>query len=300
MVIPETQLETWSHQGAVATSKATQESIKIALDQYKGYPENIDYEVYLQGSYRNSTNIRGDSDVDVIVELKSSFYGDTSTLPSNESSLYKSIYPDATYKWQNFRSNVLSALQDYYGNSVIKEGRKSLKVGNPTGSRLPADVVVCMQYRKYLEFPNFRDQKYVEGVQFYVPSENRWIISYPKLHYENGVKKHSPSATNGWYKPAVRIFKNARSYLIDHDKISSDVAPSHFLEGLIYNVPNDKFGTSYQNTFYNILKWACNVDYSQIVCQNEQLPLFGHTPEQWSEANAHQLISSLISLWNDW
>ena len=36
----------------------------------------VTYDIYLQGSYQNDTNISGDSDVDVMLELKSTFYHD--------------------------------------------------------------------------------------------------------------------------------------------------------------------------------------------------------------------------------
>jgi len=74
MAILESQLERWAHQGAVATAKLTADSIRNALKSYNYWPAGIDFEVYLQGSYKNSTNIRGDSDVDVVVQLNSSFY----------------------------------------------------------------------------------------------------------------------------------------------------------------------------------------------------------------------------------
>lgn len=63
MAIPESQLETWSHQGAVTTAKTTADSIRNALDSYSSWPDGIYFEVYLQGSYKNDTNIRGDSDI---------------------------------------------------------------------------------------------------------------------------------------------------------------------------------------------------------------------------------------------
>ena len=80
MPIPESQLETWSHQGAVTTAKQTHESIRKALDPYI-WPTGVKYEVYLQGSYKNTTNIRGDSDVDVVAQLNSTFQRDLSELP---------------------------------------------------------------------------------------------------------------------------------------------------------------------------------------------------------------------------
>lgn len=300
MTIPESQFETWSHQGAVSSSKSTHVSIRMALDQYEGYPDNINFDVYLQGSYKNDTNIRGQSDVDVVVMLKSSFYGDISGLPSEQQSLYKTNFGDATYNWPNFRADVFKALEQYYGHSEIKEGRKSIKIRNSTGNRLPADVVVCMEFRKYLKFLDYYSQEYIDGIEFFVPSENRWIVSYPKCHYENSIKKNSANATNGLYKPVVRIFKNARSYLIDHNVISDELAPSYFLEGLIYNVPNENFVEGFRETVYNILKWLSETDYGQFVSPSEQQLLFGNSPEQWNMSNAHQLVSSFIKLWNDW
>ena len=42
------------------------------------------YVSYLQGSYRNDTNIRGDSDVDLVLELNSVFKHDASVLSEYE------------------------------------------------------------------------------------------------------------------------------------------------------------------------------------------------------------------------
>ena len=39
-----------------------------------------------------------------------------------------------------------------------------------------------------------------------------------------------------------------------------------FLEGLLYNVPNDKFGTSYEDTFVNAYNWIINADSTEFVC----------------------------------
>lgn len=302
MGIPESQLETWSHQGAVTTSKATHESIRNALDSYE-WPEDVKIEVNLQGSYKNSTNIRGDSDVDIVVQLNSRFAFDISKLSEPEKELhgatYRATYSNATYSWENFRADVLTALRAYYGSSAISEGNKSLKVAGGSG-RLPADVVGCLRYLMYQRFQSVDDQRYVEGIAFLALRENRWINNYPKLHYDNGVNKNAHNRTKGRYKPTVRVFKNARTYLVDHDVIAKDLAPSYFLECLIYNVPDEKFGSSYQDTFCDVVNWLLNADFGDFMCQNEQLRLVGSTPEQWSIGNAKRLIQKLIELWNNW
>jgi len=286
MPIPESQLKTWSHQGAVTTAKQTHESIRAALKAYD-WPKEVRYEVYLQGSYKNDTNIRGDSDVDVVVQLNSTFL---ENLPAD----LKRLFKDVPYRWVEFRRDVLKALLNHYGPGRVREGRKSLKVQTPY---LPADVVVSVQYHKYPEPPRSKDN-FVEGMAFWVRSEGRWVINYPKIHYENGVKKNEK--TNKRYKPTVRMFKNARTYLVDRGVIPPDLAPSYFLECLLYNVPNDKFGPNLQSTFREVIVWLQKTDFGRFVCQNEQLLLFGSSPEQWSEDSADRFLEAMVTLWNDW
>lgn len=282
MPIPESQLETWSHQGAITTAKATADSVKNALNSYGYWPEGVDFEVYLQGSYKNDTNICGDSDVDVVAQLNSTFY--SNLLEEQKRAL--GLVP-ASYEWPNFRADVLQALKSYYGQGRITEGNKSIKI-KPNG-RLPADVVVCCQYRRYRSVNSY---DYVEGMTFWTRNDRRQIINYPKVHYNNGVSKHQNS--NKCYKPMVRLFKNCRGY------ISGDDTPSYFLECMLYNVPDSEFGSDYQDTFCNVVNWLNGANMEEFVSQNEQLKLFGSTPEQWSVYDANRFIQKLISFWNNW
>lgn len=298
MGIPESQFETWSHQGAITSSKATHESIRNALVANSSPVKDKNFEIYLQGSYKNDTNIHGESDVDVVVQLNSTFHYDLSALPGNESLLFKQIYPSAAiYLWNNFRADVLNALRAYCGASKISEGNKSLKAGEESG-RLPADIVVCLQYRKYQRFLSQSYEQFVEGIILYTLRENRIVINFPKSHYDNGVEKNA--STNGWYKPTVRVLKNARTYLINHNLIEGSLASSYFIECLLYNVPNSQFGGNYQVTFCNIVNWLEEVDFNGFICQNKQLLLFGDSQEQWSINEAKQFVSALIHLWNIW
>jgi hypothetical protein len=43
------------------------------------------------------------------------------------------------------------------------------------------------------------------------------------------------------------------------------VAPSYFVEGLIYNVPDANFGGNYKDTFVNCFNWLVNTDKSALV-----------------------------------
>lgn len=283
MAIPESQLTTWANQGAITTAKATADSVKNALNSYNNWPDGVDFEVYLQGSYKNSTNIRGDSDVDVVAQLNSTFYSNL----SDDQKRTLGITP-ASYGWSEFRADVLNALRNYYGQTQIIEGNKTLKLKAGNG-RLPANVVVCSQFRRYKTVNN---DDYVEGMCFWTKNGDRRVINYPKVHYENGVSKHDN--TNKWYKPVVRIFKNTRN------AFSSDNTPSYFLECLIYNAPHSNFGTSYQDSFCNVINWLNQADLDSFMCKNGQHKLFGASPEQWTTAQARTFITKAISLWNNW
>jgi len=82
---------------------------------------------------------------------------------------------------------------------------------------------------------------------------------------------------------------------------SSDVAPSYFVECLVYNVPDSAFSSSRQGTFAGIVDYLnAKLPVAEAMCQNGQVKLFGNTPEQWDVAKACTLLNALISLWNNW
>ena len=70
MPIPELILSGWSHHQAGTAFKQAHVPIREALDAYQVLSQ-FKYEIFLQGSYKNDTNLGGDSDVDVVVRLAS-------------------------------------------------------------------------------------------------------------------------------------------------------------------------------------------------------------------------------------
>jgi len=300
MAIPNSKLETWSHQGAVATAKATHEAIRKALNEAQ-FPENVTFSCFLQGSYKNSTNIRGDSDVDLVVELTSTFCSDTSSLAQKEREAHKKDLIPAQYRWTDFRQDVLRALKDRFGVSQIDEGKKTLKLKQQSGM-LPADIVVCLEHRKYLDYLSQENNHFLKGITFYVPSEERWVINYPVQHYENGCCRNSDTETKGIYKPFVRVLKNARSFLSNVGKLKRDDAPSYFIECLLFNVPSGEFTASLSDTFVNTLNWlSANLsNASMFKCQNGILRLFGEEPDQWKLEKAAEFVKNICELWTNW
>ena len=182
MPIPESQLSRWSDHGAQDASKRTHEAIRRVLDAHV-WPPGMTCDFYLQGSYRNDTNIRGDSDVDVVLELTSAFRHDANALPQYQQGALASSFSSATYDWDDFRRETLKALEGGFGKHKVAQGNKSIKLqANPP--RLAADVVVCMKHRRY-----FTAHSYLEGITFWALRDKRWIVNYPKEHYKNGAAK---------------------------------------------------------------------------------------------------------------
>ncbi len=265
MAIPESQLITWSHQGSITQSSMTYNSIKNTLKAADCPYAGKKYKVFLQGSYGNDTNIYAESDVDIVIKLDDCFHHDLNELPSDQKDAFKAAHSDATYTHVDFKRDVLSVLKAKYGDDV-NPGDKAINIA-ANGSRRKADVIAAIQYRRYHKFLSVSDQVYDEGICFF-NGAGECIANYPKQHAANCTAKHQ--ATNKRFKSMVRVLKNLRGKLVEDKMIETGVAPSYYIEGLLYNVPDEKFGMSYDNSFVNCMNWILEADRSEFVCANEQ------------------------------
>lgn len=297
MGIPESQLETWSHQGSITNSSNTYNTIKNVLEASGTPYAGKDYEVFLQGSYGNDTNIWAESDVDIVIKLDSCFHSDLSSLTENEKTAWRQAHSDATYGHVEFKRDVLQVLTKEYKNDVVG-GDKAIAIA-ASGNRRKADVIVATDFRRYFRFKNTDDQLFTSGICFWNQAGER-IANYPKQHSANLTTRHQ--ATGGWLKPMVRIAKNLRGRLVDDGLLKAGLAPSYYLEGLLYNVPTDKFTTSYEDCFINSIHWIqSEAKKEDFVCANEQYYLLrdGH-PVCWPKANGEAFLNATIDLWNNW
>jgi len=299
MAIPEAQLETWSNQGATVAAQQTYASVQAALNAPTSAVQNRSKEVFLQGSYRNFTNIYGDSDVDIVVKYNDAWGRDLALLPQDQVQAYLQTVTPSLYSWEQFRADVLTSLRTYYGPGSVTEGPKSLKIAAAPG-RLAADVVPAFTYKRFNYFVNEVIQNYTEGIRFYDRRDGREIVNYPKQHIANGQGKNSDQRTDGNYKPTVRMFKNARTRLIDDGVVTRALAPSYFVECLVYNAPDALFVAGRQNAMHGVLEWLLGNPLPPMVCGNGIVPLFGPTPEQWTIPNATTFVAGLVQLWNSW
>lgn len=287
MAISETQLQTWTNAPASTKIQFTHEQIRKALAQSDSFRDK-EYEVYLQGSYANSTNTKGESDVDIVVQLNSTYSYDLSALPTEHISSLSSGITRATYTWTDFRNDVIIALNNYFGSSSVKTtGNKSIKlVGNI--SRINADIVPCLWHKKYSD-----QYHYIEGIKFWTIKEDKPIVNYPRIHLENGEDKNKEHRTDTKYKHAVRILKNLKQHLIEKQGFDPSKAPSYFIESTIYNVPDEHFKPGYQETFAYAVDWIltkCNPAIMTTVSHHHLL--FGSEPWQWNLQHASEFFNA--------
>lgn len=295
MPIPENQLETWSHQGSITQSSQTYASIKSALSASDSGYIAKDYEVFLQGSYGNDTNIYSESDVDVVIRLDSTFHHDLTELPADQATNFRATHPNATYRHSDFKQDVEKALSKSFGD-YVKPGNKAIKI-LASGNRRNADVIVATQFRRYHRFISTTNQVYDAGICLFTSAGNM-IVNYPKYHSQNCTTKHQ--LTNGCYKPIVRLVKNMHRKLVEEGRIDKSIAPSYFIEGLLFNVPNDKFSSNYGDTFVECYNWIQQADKTKFVTPSKQHYLLGNSPVTWPQANFERFLTELKSLWTNW
>jgi len=265
-------------------SKQAHMSIRNALASYPGWAKDkdIQYEIFLQGSYKNATNLRRDSDVDVVVQLAARVRPRVVALTDFQLEQDQS-HKIACQRWQSFRNQVLDALRATYGTKAVTSGHKSLKLdkGNIPVS---ADVVVTLHYEN--------------GLAFYLPSEHRWVVSYPQQHYERGLEKEQ--ATNNRFKRTIRMFKAARNHLVENHAIKDGIAPSYFIECLLYNVPDDLFRPKLDKSYSVIVDYLSTAGLKQFKCQNGVRELFSQSRDLWSINEAKKFVRALEREWEKW
>src|SRR5688500_8038898 len=115
MAIPESQLETWSHQGSVTQSAGTYDAIQKVLNDSTSPYYSRNFSIFLQGSYGNDTNVYRDSDVDVVIRLNQTYYAHTSSLAPDAKASYERAFIRATYAYPEFKADVLAWLQKKFG-----------------------------------------------------------------------------------------------------------------------------------------------------------------------------------------
>ena len=121
---------------------------------------------------------------------------------------------------------------------------------------------------------------------------------------KNGSIKNKQENTRENFKPTVRVLKNIKASMIDKSYICKTLAPSYFLECLIYNSDNQNFrNSSYSEIAVAIInQFNSDLDNGSMenyLVQNEQRKLFGSEDQQWDINDASTFVGQLIKFWNE-
>jgi len=235
MSINEDQLTTW----AKPPSETEEDKCRNAVSRITEAAKKkfgSDVSIFLQGSYKNRTNVRKDSDVDVVVRHDSYYFYDLGRLTPEEKAAYEASSTPASYTFSQFKNDMQTILAEEFGQNEIERKNKCIRVKG-SSYRVNADVVPCYEYRRYASPTRIE----AIGVGL-MPDSGLRIHSFPEQHYDNGVQKSKD--TDGSYKDVVRIIKNARNALVDMGTITHDAMPSFLLECVVWNIHDSHFGYS--------------------------------------------------------
>jgi hypothetical protein len=297
VTISEDQLSNWTKPAFDNEDERRRNTESMISEAIRSHPllKTLPLKVYAKGSYKNNTNVRRDSDVDVAVEYTGIIYptyADASEQERIDQAVglgpYTGPFRDAQGNTTigEFKDAVGDALVGAFGSEAVTRHNKVFTVHESSRS-LAADVVPCGTHRHY-----YNARSWAEGIRL-LPDKPRWppIDNYPQQHYDNGVAKNN--RTSKRFKAVVRILKNLENRMVA-DGTSPEVA-SYLIECLVYNAPDSCFGG---------YSWAQRVravlvhiweDTEDVACEkrwveaNDVKFLF-HSTQKWSRGEARDFV----------
>ena len=191
-----------------------------------------DISVFTQGSYRNRVNVRKDSDVDLGVLCRDTFFFE---LPEGYQAGDFDISTPAAYQYAQFKNEVGEALVAYFGRDAVNRGNKAFDV-RENSYHVEADVAPFFEHRVYRS-----DRTYLSGVKL-LTDKGETVINWPEQHYANAVAKND--RTNRTYKGVVRILKSLCVLGSEQNLIWAAGVPGFLIECLTYNAPDYCFSAT--------------------------------------------------------
>src|SRR3989344_892042 len=229
MAISEQQFARW----AKAPSETEESKCKAAVERTTKAIRakfGAGVRIFLQGSYKNRTNVKLDSDVDIVVCYTGVYFPDTLYLSDEQTKTFHALTSNSEYKFPQFKNEVEALLIGEFDYGEIERKENCLRVkGN--GYRVQADVVPAFVHKRLRsEYPS---DDHTEGIEFRTDKGVK-VISFPEQHYDSGVQKNAN--TGMMYKPIVRILKNIRNDFVESGEMTLKDMPSFSIECLVWNV----------------------------------------------------------------
>lgn len=269
-MVKEEQLAGWTGPSSPTEQEKqerTEKMIREAIDAHDAF-KGSSFSVYAKGSYANNTNVKSDSDVDIVVECQEVLYWED--FDSSKGGHPASDPYEGEWTPEKLRAEVSAALRAKFPGAVTA-GTTAFQVTS-SSARVDADVVPCFTYRLY-----FPDGSYREGTKLF-KSTGGAVVNYPKLQLENGKAKNN--RTNGAYKKTVRILKRLENVMVNAGLTAE--LPSYLMECLIYNCPDEYFKRS---TWRDVMQ-GCLADIFNYTLGSEPT----EESERWLEVNEAKFL----------
>jgi hypothetical protein len=268
----------------------TENAIREAVED-SFYLDRRQVRVFAKGSYKNNTNVRLDSDVDVAVEFQGMFYWTATNDAAGMSGADLGIIPySGTYPTERFKDDVECALVNQFGRSAVDRGDKAIHVREDSRS-LAADVVPCFTHHRYHGVDYYGVPLYHRGIQIH-PDSGGSIENWPEQNYECGVEKNN--VTRRRYKRVVRILKRLENEMVEKGIVGE--VPSFLIECLVFNVPNNRFQyDTYEDDVRYVLAHlfieTMNGGGSEKWVEINGLKWLFSSTQKWTKAQAHNFSS---------
>jgi hypothetical protein len=283
----ETDFREWSKPPTATEEQRCTNAERVVRNAIRSYPafatRNI--EVFAQGSYRNGTNVRANSDVDVCVRCTDVYFLD---LPGGYNKASFGLV-DASYSYAEFKNDVEHALKACLGADAVSRGKKAFDLHANT-YRVDADVVPTFEHRRYTVANG--SSRYISGTELHPDGGGR-IVNWPHQNYENGTAKNNATGTR--FKKLVRVLKRLRDEMVAEGSTAAKPIPSYLIECLVWNVPNSAFSDDqYAENLRSILLHLYASTQTDAACNewgevNELKYLFrGGQP--WTRADVNSFV----------
>ncbi|MCB9689730.1 MAG: nucleotidyltransferase [Alphaproteobacteria bacterium] len=290
--------KTWSKPPSETEEDKASRAARMINDAVRStdFLKGRNFSTYPTGSYRNNTNVRSNSDVDVAIVLSDAFFW---TIPDGMTAETFGLGKSAPYGLADFRADLHRALVAKYGADVTP-GNKTFDIAGNSG-RLPADATPFLVHRRYTGRRTLSGTwEYLEGVETRpADGSGKRIINWHQEHYDRGVAKNT--ATNRRFKRVARILKRTRAHMEESGtpdaRRAAAPVPSFLIECLVYNCPDSCFNRedgSYYKDVQAVIQHAWNQTKddtvsSPLVEVSGMKKLFG-SHQGWTRAHAHEFL----------
>lgn len=259
----ETTFTMWAQPPVKTQQEKCERAINAIKDAIKNSTAlgNRTIDVFAQGSFRNRTSVRQDSDVDVGVLCTDFYFYEADDAEAHR---IEAALAGSTYSYRQYKNEVEAALVARFGRSHVKRGNKAIDINENT-YRVDADVVACFELHKYYRdaYGTLRIHK---GVALLCDNDGKRVTNFPEQQFNNGRDKNT--ATGRRFRAQVRIVKTLRNEMDEIGIAAAKPIASYLIESLAWNWSTNEYlrHATYESRVIAFLEWVAASTQTILSC----------------------------------